>query len=159
VAHIELKDICKTYKVHKRPEGKWSTLKGAFVRDTQIVQALAGISFSAKQGELVGLIGPNGAGKSTTVKIMSGILNPDSGTCQIHGRVPWKERKAHVADIGVIFGQRSQLWWDVPIGDSFQLLKDIYDIPKGDFQTRSKELASALDIDELLTTPARQLSL
>jgi len=159
MAHIELNDIRKTYKVHKRPEGKWSMLKGAFIRDTKIVNALAGISFSADQGELVGLIGPNGAGKSTTVKIMSGILTPDSGTCRIHGRVPWKERKAHVADIGVVFGQRSQLWWDVPIGDSFQLLKDIYDIPKNDFQTRSMELSAALDIEELLTTPARQLSL
>ncbi|MCL2361654.1 MAG: ATP-binding cassette domain-containing protein [Defluviitaleaceae bacterium] len=159
MAHIELQEIRKTYKVHERPTGKWSVLKGAFIRNTKIVQALGGISFSANQGELVGLIGPNGAGKSTTVKIMSGILTPDSGTCLIHGRMPWKERKAHVADIGVVFGQRTQLWWDVPISDSFQLLRDIYDIPKGDFQVRSQELALALDIEGLLSTPARQLSL
>jgi len=157
--HIQLQDICKTYKVHIRPEGKWSVIKGAFIRNTKIVQALAGISFAANQGELVGLIGPNGAGKSTTVKIMSGILTPDSGTCLIGGRIPWKERKTHVADIGVVFGQRTQLWWDVPISDSFQLLRDIYDIPKFDFMTKSKELAQALDIDSLLSTPARQLSL
>jgi len=159
MAHIELADIRKTYKVHERPEGKWSVLKGAFIRNTKTIQALTGISFLAAQGELVGLIGPNGAGKSTTVKIMSGILTPDSGNCQINGRVPWKERKAHVADIGVVFGQRSQLWWDVPISDSFRLLKDIYDIPEGDFQVRAKELAIALDIESLLKTPARQLSL
>ena len=159
MAHIELHEIHKTYKVHERPEGKWSVLRGAFIRNTKIVQALKGISFSANQGELVGLIGPNGAGKSTTVKIMSGILTPDSGTCLINNRVPWKQRKAHVADIGVVFGQRSQLWWDVPISDSFRLLRDIYDIPENDFRARTWELAKALDIEDLLKTPARQLSL
>ena len=159
MAHIELTKIRKTYKIHERPEGKWSVLKGAFIRNTKTVQALTEISFSAAQGELVGLIGPNGAGKSTTVKIMSGILTPDGGICRINGRIPWKERKAHVADIGVVFGQRSQLWWDVPIEDSFRLLRDIYDIPQGDFQVRLRELAKALDIEDLLKTPARQLSL
>lgn len=157
--HIELNQIHKTYKVHERPEGKWSVLRGAFIRNTKIVQALKGISFSANQGELVGLIGPNGAGKSTTVKIMSGILTPDSGACKIHNRVPWKERKAHVADIGVVFGQRSQLWWDVPISDSFRLLRDIYDVSEKDFTARIRELAKALDIEHLLKTPTRQLSL
>ncbi|MCL2527028.1 MAG: ATP-binding cassette domain-containing protein [Defluviitaleaceae bacterium] len=159
LAHIELSNIRKAYKVHERPEGKWGMLKGAFMRNTRVVQALDGITFSANQGELVGLIGPNGAGKSTTVKIMSGILTPDSGTCQIHNRIPWKERKTHVADIGVVFGQRSQLWWDVPIMDSFRLLRDIYDIPEREFQGRTQELAKALDIEGLLKTPARQLSL
>jgi len=159
MAHIELHEIHKTYKIHERPDGKWSILKGAFMRNTKTIQALKGISFSAAQGELVGLIGPNGAGKSTTVKVMSGILTPDSGTCLIHNRVPWKERKTHVADIGVVFGQRSQLWWDVPVSDSFRVLQDIYDIPKYDFQERTLELAKALDIEHLLKTPARQLSL
>jgi len=159
MSHIELAGICKTYKVYERPEGKWGLLKGAFMRNTRIVQALSGIAFSANKGELIGLIGPNGAGKSTTVKIMSGILTPDSGTCLIHGRVPWKERKSHVSDIGVVFGQRSQLWWDVPISDSFALLRDIYDISEINFRERLKELTKALDIEGLLTTPARQLSL
>jgi len=159
MAHIQLSGISKTFKVYERPEGKWGLLKGAFIRNTRIVNALNGVSFSANQGELVGLIGPNGAGKSTTVKIMSGILTPDSGTCQVNGRIPWKERKTHVADIGVVFGQRSQLWWDVPISDSFRLLQDIYDITEENFRTRLSELSTALDIAGLLKTPARQLSL
>jgi ABC-2 type transport system ATP-binding protein len=156
---IRLEDISKSFKVYERPEGKWGLLKGAFRREARVVRALDGISFSVADGELVGLIGPNGAGKSTTVKIMSGILTPDSGACLIGGRVPWKERRRHVAGIGVVFGQRSQLWWDVPIGDSFLLLRDIYDIPHGQFQNRRDGLAAALDIGGLLKTPARQLSL
>ena len=159
MAHIELDGICKTYKVYERPEGRWGILKGAFMRNARIVQALDGISFVAERGELVGLIGPNGAGKSTTVKIMSGILTPDDGTCQVNGRVPWKNRKAHVADIGVVFGQRSQLWWDVPIMDSFCLLRNIYDITEASFRARFGELTKALDMGDLLKTPARQLSL
>ena len=157
--HIELTGIAKQYSVYERPEGKWGLLKGAFKRDKKIVDALKGISFSINCGELVGLIGPNGAGKSTTVKIMSGILTPDSGNCIIDGRIPWKQRKAHVSNIGVVFGQRSQLWWDVPIGDSFRLLQEIYDIKETDFRTRLAELADAIDITSILKTPARQLSL
>ena len=159
MSHIQLSGISKHYKVYERPEGKWGLLKGAFIRNTKIINALNGISFSINQGELVGLIGPNGAGKSTTVKIMSGILTPDQGTCVIHGRIPWKQRMAHVADIGVVFGQRSQLWWDVPVMDSFSLLRDIYDIPEDDFRIRIAELTAALDIGDILKTPARQLSL
>ena len=157
--HIELSGICKSFKVYERPGGKWGLLKGAFIRRVRTVQALDCVGFSIDKGELVGLIGPNGAGKSTTVKVMSGILTPDSGECRIMGRVPWKERVEHVAEIGVVFGQRSQLWWDVPVSDSFLLLKDIYDIPGGDFRRRSEELIDALDIGDLLKTPARQLSL
>jgi ABC-2 type transport system ATP-binding protein len=100
-----------------------------------------------------------GAGKSTTVKVMSGILTPDGGECRICGRVPWRERVAHVSGIGVVFGQRSQLWWDVPVGDSFRLLKDIYNIPAGQYGERLRELSEALEIGQLLKTPARQLSL
>ena len=159
MAHIELSSISKQYKVYERPEGKWGLLKGAFMRNTKIVQALSNISFTLNQGDLVGLIGPNGAGKSTTVKIMSGILTPDGGKCVINGRIPWKQRMAHVADIGVVFGQRSQLWWDVPVGDSFSLLKVIYDIRDGDYQTRLAELTDALDISSILKVPVRQLSL
>jgi ABC-2 type transport system ATP-binding protein len=117
------------------------------------------ISFQIGEGELVGYIGPNGAGKSTTVKIMSGILTPEEGTCRILGRIPWKERVAHVSRIGVVFGQRSQLWWDVPVSDSFDLLKDIYSIPSGDYSGRKKELTEALDIGDLMKIPVRQLSL
>ena len=117
------------------------------------------LSFTITKGELVGYIGPNGAGKSTTVKIMSGILTPDTGTCIIDGRVPWRDRIEHVSRIGVVFGQRSQLWWDVPIKDSFALLKDIYNIPDYNYTKRLSELLERLQIEDLLMTPARQLSL
>ncbi len=156
---IVLKGIQKRFKVYERPEGRFGLLKGAFLRNARVVHALEGLTFSIGEGELVGYIGPNGAGKSTSVKVMSGILTPDEGECVIMGRVPWKQRTAHVSEIGVVFGQRSQLFWDVPVSDSFRVLKDIYDIPMDRFQPRQKELTEALDIGPLLKTPVRQLSL
>jgi len=134
-------------------------LKGAFIRKTKEIRALDDISFGINQGELVGYIGPNGAGKSTSVKVMSGILTPESGECEIMGRTPWKERAAHVSQIGVVFGQRSQLWWDVPVSDSFDLLKDIYDIPADIYKTRKNKLVEMIDAGTLLKIPVRQLSL
>jgi ABC-2 type transport system ATP-binding protein len=112
-----------------------------------------------KSGELVGLIGPNGAGKSTLVKILSGILVPDSGTCTVGGRTPWKDRRAHVAGIGVVFGQRTQLWWDLPLTESFELLGAIYRVPKSTLKKRVDELVGILALGPLLDTPVRQLSL
>jgi len=159
MAQIELMEISKSFKVAERPEGRFGMLRGAFVRSHRIISALESISFDIEEGELVGYIGPNGAGKSTTVKIMSGILTPDGGRCRIMGRVPWIERVAHVSQIGVVFGQRSQLWWDVPVSDSFSLLKDIYRIPAGEYRRRLGELCESLDISGLLKTPVRQLSL
>ena len=156
---IRLSGIYKSFKVYERPDGKWALLKGAFTRRVKTVRALDGVSFAINSGELVGYIGPNGAGKSTTVKVMSGILTPDGGECVIMNRTPWKERVAHVSRIGVVFGQRSQLWWDVPVGDSFDLLKDIYDIPYDHYRKRLHTLTETLDIGPLLKTPARQLSL
>lgn len=132
---------------------------GAFTRERIPVDALNNVSFNINEGELVGYIGPNGAGKSTTVKIMSGILIPDSGHCQIMGRVPWQERTAHVAQIGVVFGQRSQLWWDLPVQDSFDLIRDIYGINARDYSKRLTNLTDILDIANLLGIPVRQLSL
>jgi len=114
MAYIELSGICKQYKVYERPEGKWGLLKGAFVRRTRLVKALQDVSFLINQGELVGLIGPNGAGKSTTVKIMSGILTPDAGTCVINGRVPWKSRITHVSDIAALLHRPKLLFLDEP---------------------------------------------
>ena len=108
---------------------------------------------------MVGYIGPNGAGKSSTIKILSGILTPDSGTCTVNGRVPWENRIQHVKNIGVVFGQKSQLWWDVPVIDSFELLKDIYSIPEEIYQDNLEELQKLLDLEQLLRTPTRQLSL
>jgi ABC-2 type transport system ATP-binding protein len=156
---IVLEGICKGFRIAKRPPGLLGAVKGAFVREYTDVKALDNVEFAIGEGELVGYIGPNGAGKSTTVKVMSGILVPDAGNCQIMGRVPWKQRTAHVACIGVVFGQRSQLWWDVPVLDSFELLRDIYNVKQSDYTKRLEELTGVLDIGALLKTPVRQLSL
>ena len=156
---IMLTGISKSFKIHQRPEGRFGVLRGVFSRETKIIQALDDLSFQIQEGELVGYIGPNGAGKSTTVKIMSGILTPDRGECRILSRVPWKERIAHVSQIGVVFGQRSQLWWDLPVNDSFRFLKDIYNVPEKEYQKRLTELVEALDVSGLLKIPVRQLSL
>lgn len=156
---IEVKDICKSYRVAKRDAGFRAACKSLFHKEYETVQALDHISFTIGEGEMVGYIGPNGAGKSSTIKILSGILTPDAGECIIDGRVPWKNRIAHVREIGVVFGQRSQLWWDVPVVDSFQLLKDIYRIPENVYQENREELVTLLNLGELLKTPARQLSL
>lgn len=123
------------------------------------VKALDGVSFSLEAGELVGYIGPNGAGKSTTVKIMSGILVPDGGECTVRGRVPWLDRVAHVAEIGVVFGQRTQLWWDLPVIESFELLRDIYRVPQKAYIAARDELIEMLTLESLLDVPVRQLSL
>lgn len=156
---IEVKNLTKTFKVSKRDQGLGEAVKSLFNRKYEIVHALKDVSFTIDEGEMVGYIGPNGAGKSTTIKIMSGILNPDSGQCVINGRTPWKDRVDHVRDIGVVFGQRSQLWWDVPVVDSFELIKDIYRVSQEDYKRSSEELIEMLEIGDLIKTPARQLSL
>ena len=156
---ITMEHICKSYKVAKRNAGMKAACKALFHRDREVVRALADVSFTIGEGEMVGYIGPNGAGKSSTIKILSGILTPDSGNCLVDGRVPWKNRMEHVRQIGVVFGQRSQLWWDVPVADSFALLKDIYKISKTDYVNQLEELEALLNLGELLKIPARQLSL
>lgn len=153
MSYIEVNNLRKTFTVRKKRE------KGKLFREKEIVSALAGISFVVEKGELVGYIGPNGAGKSTTVKILSGILTPESGEAKVGGMIPWKDRKDYVKHIGVVFGQRSQLWWDVPIVDSYSLLKDIYRIPEKDYKVRMDELVEALQLEKLLRTPLRLLSL
>jgi ABC-2 type transport system ATP-binding protein len=123
------------------------------------VQALQDVSFTLARGELVGYIGPNGAGKSTTVKVLAGILVPDGGRCRVAGRTPWVDRIAHVARIGVVFGQRTQLWWDLPVIESFDLLAAIYRVPPEQYAQRRTRLVDQLDLHALLDTPVRQLSL
>lgn len=156
---IEFQDIRKSYRVSKRESGLGSAVKSFFKRDYTLIEAIKGISFSIGEGEMVGYIGPNGAGKSTTIKILSGILIPDSGTCVVNGQVPWKDRKEYVRQIGVVFGQRSQLWWDIPVMDSFELLQAIYAIPAATYRSKLDELTELLHLEELLKTPTRQLSL
>ena len=126
---IECKGLNKSFKVAKRNAGLREAVKALFKKEYTYVHALRDVSFTVRDGEMIGYIGPNGAGKSSTIKIMSGILPPDSGECLINGRIPWKDRIAHVREIGVVFGQRSQLWWDVPVIDSFELIRDIYKVP------------------------------
>lgn len=156
---IDLRDIRKTFRVFKRGKGVTAAVKGMFHRDYKDVHALDGVSFHVGAGEIVGFIGPNGAGKSTTIKVMSGILVPDSGECTIMGVTPWVDRRRYVTNIGVVFGQRMQLWWDVPVLDSYDLLKNIYDVPAKQYADTLEELTEALDIADLLKTPLRQLSL
>lgn len=156
---ITMEHIFKTYKVAKRNAGLREACRSLFRRGYESVVALDDVSFTIEDGEMVGYIGPNGAGKSSTIKILSGILTPDSGVCRIDGRIPWKDRISHVREIGVVFGQRSQLWWDVPVIDSFTLLKDIYSIEDKAYQSSLDELVSLLNLEELLKTPTRQLSL
>lgn len=156
---IVVENLSKSYRIAERAEGKLAALRGLAKPSYRTVTALGGVSFSLDAGELVGYIGPNGAGKSTTVKVLSGILVPDGGTCTVMGRVPWRERIAHVARIGVVFGQRTQLWWDLPVADSFELLRDIYNVPRADYARTRDELIALLDLAPLLDVPVRQLSL
>lgn len=156
---IEFKEISKDFKISVKKKGKKKSFFDLFRREKKIINALTNVSFEIEEGDIVGYIGPNGAGKSTTIKIMSGILTPTSGECSIMGQTPWKDRKKYVKNIGVVFGQRSQLWWDVPIIDSFELLKDIYKIPTAEYEDTLNDLINALNLKELLNRPLRQLSL
>jgi ABC-2 type transport system ATP-binding protein len=171
---ITMENVCKSYRVAKRNAGFGAACKALFHREYEVIEALKDISFTIGNGEMVGYIGPNGAGKSSTIKILSGILTPDRGKVSIDGRNLWNldkngrnrnsrgeryRRIDHVRQIGVVFGQRSQLWWDVPVIDSYELLRDIYSIPAKVYQNNLEELTESLALTELLRTPARQLSL
>jgi len=156
---ISFRDISKTYKVAKRDPGLKAALKSAIKREYTYIEALKNVSFCVERGEIIGYIGPNGAGKSTTIKILSGILVPTSGTCTILGRIPWDNRIEHVKNIGVVFGQRSQLMWDIPVSDSFELLRDIYRVPKVQYEKNIDELVHIFNLGEFINTPVRQLSL
>jgi ABC-2 type transport system ATP-binding protein len=156
---IVVADLRKTYRISERNPGFLGTLRGVFQRRYRYVEALRGISFSLERGELLGFIGPNGAGKSTTIKILSGILTPDSGRVEVDGRIPAKDRRRHVANIGVVFGQRTQLWWDLPVIDGFDLLRDIYRVDPARYRQTLDELVTLLRLEKLLDQPVRQLSL
>lgn len=159
MGQIVVENLAKVFHIAERKAGLIGALKGVVKRTHREIRALDGVSFSLQAGELVGYIGPNGAGKSTTVKILSGILVPSSGRCDVLGRTPWKDRIAHVAHIGVVFGQRTQLWWDLPVIESFELLRDIYRVPQADYAKHRDELIALLDLEKLLDSPVRQLSL
>ena len=156
---IELKHVSKIFKVARRNAGFAEAAKALFRREYTTIHALQDVSFTIGDGEMVGYIGPNGAGKSSTIKIMSGVLTPDSGECLINGRIPWKDRTEHAREIGVVFGQRSQLWWDVPVNDSFELIRDIYKVDQASYRRTLNQLTELLDLGQIIRTPARQLSL
>ena len=156
---IELKSISKQYKIAVKEKGLKGSIKNLFKRKYKIVDALKNVSFKIDEGEIVGYIGPNGAGKSTTIKIMCGILSPTSGECVIDGFVPYKQRKDYVKNIGAVFGQRANLSWDLPIIDSYELLKEIYRIPKHDYEQNLENLTKILGLETLLNVPPRQMSL
>ena len=156
---IVVQDLSKSFRVAARRPGLMGAARGLFSRSYRAIEALSGVSFSLEHGELVGMIGPNGAGKSTLIKILCGILEPTSGTCVVDGLAPWRERARHVARIGVVFGQRTQLWWDLPVIDSFELLRDIYRVPQPQFRATADALIALLRLDRVLDQPVRQLSL
>jgi ABC-2 type transport system ATP-binding protein len=156
---ILVQDLAKTYRVAEREPGVLGALRGLVRRRTRTVEALKDVSFSLETGELLGFIGPNGAGKSTTIKILSGILRPDSGRVEIDGLVPYADRIAHVSRIGVVFGQRTQLWWDLPVIDGFDLLRDIYRVDPARYARTRDELVALLRLERILDQPVRQLSL
>ncbi|MBC6129416.1 ATP-binding cassette domain-containing protein [Listeria booriae] len=157
MAFISVRNLSKDYKVYKS-EG--NTFLNLFKkRDYKVVHAVKNLSFDVKKGDIIGYIGPNGAGKSTTIKLLAGILYPDCGTCIVDEKSPWVDRKKYVKDIGVMFGQRSQLTWDLPVKDSYDLLRDIYNLTEADYARTLANLVKKLNLEELLHVPVRQLSL
>ncbi|MCM1537701.1 MAG: ATP-binding cassette domain-containing protein [bacterium] len=156
---IQVKDLKKHYRIAKRGKGIAASLKYLFSRNEEIKKAVDGISFSIRKGESVGFIGPNGAGKSTTIKILSGILYPDAGDVTIKGYIPYKQRKQYVRNIGVVFGQKSQLNWDLPLMESFELMKFIYRIPQEQYEKNLSLFSDLLEMEDFMNQPVRQLSL
>lgn len=159
MSYIIVDDISKTFKVAKRNSGLKSALKSFIKREYVMVEAVKNVSFKIDEGEIVGYIGPNGAGKSTTIKMLSGILLPTAGNITVDGLNPFEDRKNYVSNIGVVFGQRSQLAWDIPAEDTFDLLKDIYKLDNEKYQNTKAELIKLLNIEEVIKKPVRSLSL
>ena len=156
---IVMKNVVKEFKVLNRHEGLAGSLKDLFSRDYRTVKAVDNISINIKAGEIVGYLGPNGAGKSTTIKMMTGVLEPSRGEILVNGCVPYKNRSRNAENIGVVFGQRSQLWWSLPLIESFKLLKEIYMIPTEDYNKMLDLYRKLADIENLLHKPVRQMSL
>jgi len=156
---ISVKDVWREFKTSKKEAGLMASIRSLIKRDSVIENALKGVSLEVKKGEMVGLIGPNGAGKSTLIKILTGVLFPSKGDVHVLNFIPWKQRTKYVENIGVIFGQKTQLWWDIPALDTFELHKELYSIPKDEFEKRRDYMVKLLGIEELVKKPVRQLSL
>lgn len=156
---ISASDLKKHFMLHRHRPGFIGAIRNLITRERRVIRAVDGVSFAIEQGEFVGYLGPNGAGKSTTIKMLTGLLVPTSGGLLVNGRVPWRERQAHVREIGAVFGQRTTLWWDLPVIDSIELLQHIYHIPADRFRQNLEEFRGLLELDTFLSTPVRALSL
>jgi len=156
---IEVRELSKEFRTFRRREGVLGALQNLFVREYVTVRAVDRVSFSIEPGEMVGYIGANGAGKSTTIKMLTGILVPSSGHLTAYGYVPYRDRRRYTHHIGVVFGQRTQLWWDIAVIESFKLLKEIYQVPEPDYRRRVGFFSEILNLGEYLHTPVRKLSL
>ena len=156
---IMMKNICKDFKVLNRSEGLKGSIKDLFSRDYKTVSAVKDVTLTIERGEIIGYLGPNGAGKSTTIKMMTGVLEPTSGEILVNGVIPYKNRTRNAENIGVVFGQRSQLWWSLPLIESFKLLRDIYMVPEKQYQDTIELYRSLVDIEPILHKPVRQMSL
>ena len=156
---IKVENLSKVFKTSKKFPGLFGSIKGLFTREYTEKKAVNNISFELASGDIVGYIGSNGAGKSTTIKIMTGILTPTSGKVLVDGIEPYKNRQLNAKKIGVVFGQRTQLWWDLPLNESFSLLKDIYEVSEDDYKERMKFFTDVLGLDEFIMQPVRTLSL
>ena len=159
LGQVEAADLVKEFRTFKRKEGLWGAVRDLFSREYTTLRAVDGISFQIEPGEMVGCIGPNGAGKSTSVKMLTGILVPTSGEVRANGHVPYRERMAYTQSIGVVFGQRTQLWWDIAVVESFRLLKRIYNVSDADYAARMARFDEILEINRYLNQPVRKLSL
>ena len=156
---IVMENLCKDFKVLNRHEGLKGSIRDLFSRDYKTISAVKDVSVTVKKGEIVGYLGPNGAGKSTTIKMMTGVLEPTSGTVLVNGLVPYKDRTKNCENIGVVFGQRSQLWWSLPLIESFKLLRDLYMVPQKDYDEMIELYRSLVDIEPVLHKTVRQMSL
>lgn len=156
---INVENLHKHFKISKHHQGSFGALRNLVTREYNLVRAVDGISFSVKRGELIGYLGPNGAGKSTTLKMLTGLLVPTGGEMQVNGYLPWKDRRRYVAGIGAVFGQRTTLWWDLPLIESLELIQHIYSIPMERFNQNFSEFRSMLELDKFLDSPVRSLSL
>ena len=159
MSFIEVTNLCKEYRIAKQEKGITGAVKSLFHREYTVKEAVKNVSFSLDKGEVVGYIGPNGAGKSTTIKMLSGVLLPTSGVAKIGDIIPYENRKENAKRIGVVFGQRSQLYWDLPISDTFDLYESLYSVPRERFRENCKYFTELLDMNDFINQPVRQLNL
>jgi ABC-2 type transport system ATP-binding protein len=156
---IQVRQLTKSYRVYKKREGLGESIRGLFRREYKEVEAVRGIDLDVQQGELVAFLGPNGAGKTTTLKLLSGVINPTSGSATVMGFVPWQRKNEYRRRFALVMGQKNQLWWDLPAQESYRLHQQIYGVPTGQFDKTLAELTELLDVGRLLSQPVRELSL